>query len=140
MEEETGAAVAGAQCNRYAVLESPETKQRRLIWTFSHAIVDTAFQERIHAKGSYSLRRWGEITHSPEADTLASHLLRDPDGVTRFWQQYFDSLDASAFPTLPSYLTVPHPRAQAEHRISWPGSAQRRWPSMMLVEQRWQCS
>ncbi|MBE3043310.1 hypothetical protein IMZ48_12215 [Candidatus Bathyarchaeota archaeon] len=50
VEEETAAAVDGAQCNRYAVLQDPKREQALLIWTFSHALVDTTFQESILGK------------------------------------------------------------------------------------------
>ena len=40
VEEEAAAAATGVQCNRYAVLENPSTKQRQLIWTLSHALIN----------------------------------------------------------------------------------------------------
>ncbi|KAI9728356.1 MAG: NRPS [Chrysothrix sp. TS-e1954] len=52
---------------------------------------------------------------------------KDLEAVTELWQQHFDGLNASVFPAPSSHLTAPRPNSQAEHRISYPGSAQRRW-------------
>ncbi|RYP40686.1 hypothetical protein DL767_001544 [Monosporascus sp. MG133] len=126
LQDEAGAALTGPRCNRYAVLEDPSTKQRLLIWTFSHALVDNALQER-------TLRRvltaydGGEVQYCNRFEMLANPHARDMEGAAQFWQQHFDGLNASVFPPLPSHLAAPHPNTQSEHRISYPGPAQQKW-------------
>lgn len=129
--EEEAAAAAGGQRNRYTVLENPITKQRMLIWTFSHALVDNAFRERILRK-ILTTYDGGKIERSPGTEMIINALAKNLEGVTQFWQQHFDGLNASVFPALSSHLTVPRPNAQAEHRISYPGSAQQKWGNTII--------
>ncbi|CAK4033485.1 enniatin synthase [Lecanosticta acicola] len=46
-EERASAAVPGAQCNRYVLVSNPNAHQRTLVWTFSYAFVDNAFQNQL---------------------------------------------------------------------------------------------
>lgn len=117
VQDEAAAAMTGPRCNRYVVLEDPGTKQRLLIWTFSHALVDYTVQQRI-------LQR---VLTVYEGQDVQCSLIEDIEHVSRFWQQHFEGLGASVFPLLPSHLTVGKPNARAEHHISYTGPAQRKW-------------
>ncbi|GKT95952.1 AMP-binding enzyme [Colletotrichum tofieldiae] len=128
IKDEAAAATREKQCNRYALLGNPRTKkQRLLLWTFSHAVVDNSLQETVLRKVLSVYK--GEITQN--ADTVvgvrADGFANASKDVALFWQRHFDNLDASSFPVLPSHLTRPQPGAQAEHKITYPASTQRHW-------------
>ncbi|KAI1181191.1 non-ribosomal peptide synthetase [Nemania sp. FL0916] len=116
IQDEAAAATIGPRCNRYVFIDDLSTKQRLLIWTFNHALVDNALQERILRQvfTAYNYEK-------PQCQ------VRGKDSAAQFWQQHFEGLNAATFPPLPSHLAVPHPNAQAEHRISYPAPAQKKW-------------
>ncbi|KAL7793616.1 hypothetical protein V8C37DRAFT_102345 [Trichoderma ceciliae] len=126
VQDEAAAAMAGPRCNRFVLVEDPSAKQRLLIWTFSHALVDNALQKRILRRVliAYEGR---EIQSPSRFDLPANPHAGDMERAALFWQQHFDGLDASVFPPLPSHLAVPNPNAQAEYRISYPGPVQQKW-------------
>ncbi|KAK2685099.1 Enniatin synthetase [Fusarium oxysporum] len=152
VQDEAAAAVAGPRCNRFVLLDNPDTNERLLIWTFSHALVDTAFQERVlgrvlkaykdaHDELPRQLETPDSSQATPEEDPNPnpnpSRILKIPqvadmERATQFWRKYFSGLDASAFPPLSPPLTIPSPDAQAEHRISYSSPIQTKWSSTTL--------
>nr|ABR28366.2 bassianolide synthetase [Xylaria sp. BCC 1067] len=126
VQDEAGAAMAGPRCNRYVILEDSSTKQRLLIWTFSHALVDNVLQERI-LRRVIAAYDGGNVQYANGLEILANPQARDTEGAARFWRQHFDGLNASVFPPLPSHTVVPDPDTQSEHRISYPRLAQQKW-------------
>lgn len=126
VQDEVAAAMTGPRCNRYVVLEGPSTKQRLLIWTFSHVLVDRALQERILRRVLIAYEG-GEVQRPERFEMPANPPAGDMERAARFWQQHLDGLDAFVFPPLPSHLAVPHPDAQAEYRFSYPGPVRHKW-------------
>ncbi|KAI0407966.1 non-ribosomal peptide synthetase [Xylaria palmicola] len=126
VQDEAAAAMAGPRCNRYIVIEDPSTKQRWLIWTFHHALVDNSLQEHILAR-VLTVYEGGHVHYSNGSEVLANPHVGDMERATQFWKQHFDSLDASVFPRLPSYLTMPYPSTQSEYHIIYPGLVQQKW-------------
>ncbi|KAI1120342.1 non-ribosomal peptide synthetase [Nemania abortiva] len=128
VQDEAGAAMAGPRCNRYAVLEDPNSKRRILIWTFSHALVDKSLQHRVlqQVLAAYDDE---EVQHVNGVAFPANSVPVNMERAAQFWQQHFDGLNASVFPHLPSHQIIPHPDAQLEHRISYPNSVQQKWPN-----------
>ncbi|KAI0472336.1 hypothetical protein F4859DRAFT_522260 [Xylaria cf. heliscus] len=128
VQDEAGAAMIGPRCNRYVVLGGRGKEQRLLIWTFNHALVDEALRER-------TLRRvlmaydGKEVQYSAHFGMPGRFQAGRTEDAVRFWQQHFDGLSASVFPSLPSQLAVPRPDAKLEHRISYPGPTQQRYSS-----------
>ncbi|KAG5808758.1 hypothetical protein H9Q71_006773 [Fusarium xylarioides] len=149
VQDEAVAAASGPRCNRFVLLDDPIAKKKLLIWTFSHALVDSLFQERIlgrvlkaykHGHDELSNRPYTPESSDPEDDGLS---LTPTDGsktpetggihpTTQFWKEYLSGLNASAFPHLTSPLTVPYPNAKSEHRMAFATSAQSTWPSVGL--------
>lgn len=149
VKDEAAAAASGPRCNRFVLLDDPIQKKKILIWTFSHALVDTCFQERIlervlkaytHGHGELSNRPYTPESSDPEDDGLS---LTPTDGsktpeteglhpATQYWKNYLSDLNASAFPHLTSPLAVPYPNAKSEHRITFTASAQSTWPSAAI--------
>lgn len=126
VQDEAAAVMTGPRCNRYVVLEGPDTKQRLLIWTFSHALVVNALQEHIIPR-VLTAYEGGKIQHPERFEMPANPRSGDLERAAQFWEQHFNGLDASVFPPLPSYLVVPQPDTLAEYRISYSGSAQHSW-------------
>ncbi|KAF5252505.1 hypothetical protein FANTH_2399 [Fusarium anthophilum] len=145
VQDEAVAAASGPRCNRFVLLDDPIAKKKLLIWTFSYALVDNVFQERIlgrvlkaykHGQDELSNRPYTPESSDPEDDGLS---LTPTDGsktpetggihpVTQFWEEYLSDLNASAFPHLSSPLAVPYPNAKSEHRMNFPTSAHSTWP------------
>ncbi len=142
VKDEAAAAIAGPRCNRLVLFDDPNTKRQLLIWTFSHAFVDKAFQRRIlrqvlaaYKEGSghqYSL----PVTPDSSVGTDEEHLIlpKIPQALglgraIHFWQEQLSGLDASIFPHLTSPLTTPHTSAHSEHEIPYPSFAQHKWSS-----------
>ncbi|KAF4449387.1 Enniatin synthase [Fusarium austroafricanum] len=147
VQDEAAAAIAGPRCNRFVLLDNPDTKERLLIWTFNHALVDGAFQQRIlervlkaykdaHDEHPRQLETPDSSQATPEEDPNpnTSKMLQIPQAAdmeraTQFWKEYFSGLDASVFPHLSSHLSVPSPDKQVEHRISYSSSIHQKWSS-----------
>ncbi|CVL10435.1 related to non-ribosomal peptide synthetase [Fusarium proliferatum] len=149
VKDEAAAAASGPRCNRFVLLDDPIEKRKILIWTFSHALVDTSFQERIlgrvlkaytHGHDELSNRPYTPESSDPEDDGLS---LTPTDGsktpeteglhpATQYWKNYLSDLNASAFPHLTCPLAVPYPNAKSEHRITFSASAQSTWPSAAI--------
>ncbi|KAF5627285.1 enniatin synthase [Fusarium tjaetaba] len=136
VEDEAVAAASGPRCNRFVLLDDPMAKKKLLIWTFSHALVDRKFQERIlgrvlkaykHGQGELSNRPYTPDSSDPEDDGVSltptdGSKTPETDGIhpaTQFWKEYLSDLNASAFPHLTSPLTVPCPNAKSEHRMTF---------------------
>ena len=118
IEEEAAAAAAGVHCNRYALLENPSTKQRLLIWTFSHALVDIAFQKRILEK-VFTVYNGGKAPRSKGSEMRPDPLTKDHEGTAQFWQKHFENLTASVFPAVSSSsLNELRSHAHVEHYAS----------------------
>ncbi|CAJ0555335.1 Ff.00g054000.m01.CDS01 [Fusarium sp. VM40] len=150
VQDEAAAALAGPRCNRFVLLEDPDTKERQLIWTFSHALVDSTFQERILRRVLKAYKdandehpRQIETPDSsqatPEEDLQPnpSKMLKIPQAAdmeraVEFWKDHLSGLNASAFPHLSSHLSMPHPDAKAEHRVSYSSSAQQKTSSATI--------
>ncbi|KLP16508.1 non-ribosomal peptide synthetase [Fusarium fujikuroi] len=148
VKDEAAAAASGPRCNRFVLLDDPIQK-KILIWTFSHALVDTSFQERIlgrvlkaytHGHDELSNRPYTPESSDPEDDGLS---LTPTDGsktpeteglhpATQYWKNYLSDLNASAFPHLTSPLAVPYPNAKSEHRITFTASSSSTWPSVAV--------
>ncbi|KAF5635719.1 enniatin synthase, partial [Fusarium sp. NRRL 25303] len=148
-KDEAAAAAYGPRCNRFVLLDDPIGKRKLLIWTFSHALVDTSFQERIlervlkaytHGHDEVSNRPYTPESSDPEDDDLS---LTPTDGsktpeteglhpATQYWKNYLSDLNASAFPHLTSPLAVPYPNAKSEHHFTFTASAQSTWPSLAI--------
>ncbi|KAH7240699.1 uncharacterized protein BKA55DRAFT_677902 [Fusarium redolens] len=146
VQDEAAAAASGPRCNRFVLLDDPIANKKLLIWTFSHALVDSTFQERIlgrvlktykHGNDELSNRPYTPESSDHEDDGLS---LTPTDGsktpetggihpATQFWKEYLSDLNASAFPHLSSPLAVPYPNAKAEHHISFTSSPQSHCPS-----------
>ncbi|UKZ79102.1 NRPS [Trichoderma virens FT-333] len=109
VQDEAAAAMIGPRSNRYVVLEDPTTKQRLLIWTFSHALVDQTLQERI-LRRVHTAYEGRKIQYSSRIELAPNPSTRDMERAARFWQQHFNGLDATA-----------------EHRISYLGQEQKKW-------------
>ncbi|KAK2670545.1 Polyketide synthase, phosphopantetheine-binding domain [Fusarium oxysporum f. sp. vasinfectum] len=149
VQDEAAAAASGPRCNRFVLLEDPIGKKKLLVWTFSHALVDNTFQERIlgrvlkaykHVHDELSNRPYTPESSDPEDDGLP---LTPTDGsktpetggihpAVQFWEEYLSDLNASAFPHLTSPLAVPYPNARAEQHICFTASAQSTWPSIAV--------
>ncbi|KAF4341220.1 enniatin synthase [Fusarium beomiforme] len=146
VQDEAAAAVSGPRCNRFVLLDDPVAKKRLLIWTFSHALVDSTFQGRIlgrvlksykHGHNDLSRRPYTPESSDLEDEGLAltpsdGSKTPETDGIhpgNQFWREYLSDLNASAFPQLSSPLAVPYPNAKAEHRISFTSPSQFKWPS-----------
>ncbi|KAI0393337.1 hypothetical protein F5Y17DRAFT_312831 [Xylariaceae sp. FL0594] len=125
IQDEAGAAVPGPRSNRYLVLEG---EQRLLIWTFHHALVDAALRERV-LRQVQAVYEGGEIRHLSHIQTPQDSQI---ESANRFWQQQFDGLDASAFPTLSSRIDPPSPDAHTEHRVAFSGPAQHPWSDTVI--------
>ncbi|KAM0345991.1 hypothetical protein ACHAPU_006045 [Fusarium lateritium] len=149
VQDEGAAALAGPRCNRFVLLEDPDTKKQQLIWTYSHALVDGTFQERIlrrvlkaYKDASDEHPRLLDTPDSsqatPEEDVQPnpSKMLKIPQAsdmqrAMQFWRDHLGGLNASAFPHLSSPLVAPRPDATTEHYISYSPS-QQRWSSTTL--------
>lgn len=131
LHDETTVAMIGPRCNRYVLLEDLDKKQRRLIWTFSHALVDSSLQQRILQR-VFTAYEGGKVQYSNWHETSLSLQVGNMDRTARFWQQHFDGLDASVFPPLPSHLAMPHANTYAEHRISYLGPVQQKWSNTIV--------
>ncbi|RWA07195.1 hypothetical protein EKO27_g7918 [Xylaria grammica] len=131
VQDEAGAAMIGPRCNRYVVLGGREDEQRLLIWTFNHALVDGALRERTLRRVlmAYDGREVQYCTHFGKPGKFQTGRTED---AVRFWQQHFDELSASVFPSPPSQLAVPRPDAKLEHRISYPGPTQQIYSSTAI--------
>ncbi|KAI0544323.1 hypothetical protein F4679DRAFT_565477 [Xylaria curta] len=128
VQDEAGAAMIGPRCNRYVVLGGRGEEQRLLIWTFNHALVDQALRERTLRRvlTAYDGR---EVQYSTHFRMSGKFQAGQTEDAIRFWQQHFDELSASVFPSLPSQLAVPRPDAKLEHRISFAGPTQQSYSS-----------
>jgi amino acid adenylation domain-containing protein len=143
VQDEVAAATAGPRCNRFVLLDNPRTKKRLLVWTFSHAFVDSSFQERIRRRvltaykaGHDELSRQPQTPpESPEAKTPDSvsrpeiPQAGNMERATQFWKEHLSGLNASVFPRLSCHLAVPYPDARAAHSISYSCSTQQKWSS-----------
>ncbi|EMT65569.1 Enniatin synthase [Fusarium odoratissimum] len=149
VQDEAAAAASGPRCNRFVLLDDPIGKKKLLVWTFSHALVDSTFQELIlgrvlkaykHGHDELSNRPYTPEYSDPEDDGLS---LTPTDGsktpetggihpATQFWEDYLSDLNASAFPHLTSPLAVPYPNARADQHICFTASAQSTWPSIAV--------
>ncbi|KAF5022201.1 hypothetical protein F66182_5788 [Fusarium sp. NRRL 66182] len=147
VQDEAAAAISGPRCNRFALLDNPDTRERLLVWTFSHALVDRAFQERILGRVLKAYKDTddehprqletpdsSQATPEEEINPNPSKMLKlpqaaDMERATQFWNQHFSGLNASAFPHLSSHLTMPSPDAHAEHGIFYSASTQNKWSS-----------
>ncbi|KAG7407124.1 Beauvericin nonribosomal cyclodepsipeptide synthetase BEA1 [Fusarium oxysporum f. sp. rapae] len=147
VQDEAAAAASGPRCNRFVLLDDPIAKKKLLIWTFSHAVVDSTFQERIlgrvlkaykHGHDDLSNRPYTPESSDPEDEGLS---LTPTDGsktpetggihpATQFWKEYLSDLNASAFPHLTSPLAVPYPNAKSEHHIAFTRLAPSTWSSI----------
>ncbi|KAF4998953.1 hypothetical protein FGRMN_2752 [Fusarium graminum] len=149
VHDEAAAALAGPRCNRFVLLEDSDTKKQQLIWTYSHALVDGAFQERILRRVLKAYKDAGDENPllldtpdssqaTPEEDVQPnpSKMLKIPQAADvqrakQFWRDHLSGLNASAFPHLPSHLATLRPEAKVEHHISY-SSVQQRWSSTSL--------
>ncbi|KAF5546398.1 enniatin synthase, partial [Fusarium phyllophilum] len=149
VQDEAVAAASGPRCNRFVLLDDPIAKKKLLVWTFSHALVDSLFQERIlgrvlkaykHGHDELSNRPYTPESSDPEDDGLS---LTPTDGsktpetggihpATQFWKECLSDLNASAFPHLTSPLVVPYPNAKSEHRMAFATPSQSTWPSIAV--------
>ncbi|KAF5614756.1 enniatin synthase [Fusarium sp. NRRL 52700] len=149
VQDEAAAAASGPRCNRFVLLEDPIEKKKLLIWTFSHALVDSIFQERIlgrvlkaykHGRDELSNRPYTPESSDPEDDGLS---LTPTDGsktpetgcihpATQFWKEYLSDLNASAFPHLTSPLAIPYPNTKSEHRVTFSRLTRSTWPSVAI--------
>lgn len=145
--DEAVAAAAGARCNRFVLLDDMTTRRRVFIWTFSHALVDNAYQQHIlcqvlaaYKDGHgqlYSLPVTPDPSEGKEDEDLS--LSRFPqalkkENIEAFWQGYLQGLDAAVFPHLSSHHTVPDPKALAEHRVQWSSPTKPRWSSTIVCQ------
>lgn len=131
VQDEAGAGMTGPRCNRYVVLRGRENEQRVLIWTFSHALVDRALRQRVlqQVQAIYDGCKpqiSNHIAIPPKSQGMK------PEDAAQFWQEHFDGLSASIFPTLPSQVSVPRPDSQLKHRISYQCSAQQTWSNIAI--------
>ncbi|KAL9484759.1 hypothetical protein ACSS6W_003548 [Trichoderma asperelloides] len=133
IHDEQAVAMIGPRCNRYVILEDLDKKQRLLLWTFSHALVDTSLQQQIlqrvltvYEGGKVQYSNWSEALLNPQAGNV--------ERAVQLWRQHLDGLDASVFPPLPSHLSIPHPNTYAEHRILYLGPAQQKWPNTVVCQ------
>ncbi|KAI7761673.1 hypothetical protein LZL87_014180 [Fusarium oxysporum] len=131
VEEKTASATAGFHFNRHAILENSGPKQTLLIWTFSHALIDDAFQKRT-LKKVLRLYNGEKVERSLGTEVISSYLNKDREAAVKFWQEHFDGISAAVFPTLPLKSTAPRPDSKALHRISYGGSAQQTWSSTFI--------
>ncbi|OAR02193.1 hypothetical protein LLEC1_03412 [Akanthomyces lecanii] len=140
VRDEASAAAAGPRCNRFSLFRDPITERRILVWTFSHAFVDTAFQDRIlkqvlaaykdgHGR-IFSLPPTPELFGSEDGGCPGTPMFEaavDMPRARMFWQEKLSGLDASVFPPLSSHLTVPAIDTEAEHHFPYPPSVQHKW-------------
>ncbi|PTB46695.1 hypothetical protein M441DRAFT_126905 [Trichoderma asperellum CBS 433.97] len=131
IHDEQAVAMIGPRCNRYVILEDLDTKQRLLLWTFSHALVDTSLQQRILQR-VLTAYEGGEIQYSNWSKALLNPQAGNVERAAQLWRQHLDGLDASVFPPLPSHLSTPHPNTYVEHRISYLGPAQQKWSNTVV--------
>ncbi|KAF5970869.1 enniatin synthase [Fusarium coicis] len=149
VQDEAVAAASGPRCNRFVLLDDPTAKKKLLIWTFSHALMDSTFQERIlgrvlkaykHGQDELPNRPYTPDSSDPEDDGLS---LTPTDGsktpetggfhpATQFWKQYLNDLNASAFPHLTSPLDVPYPDARLEQRMTFATLPRSTWPGKVV--------
>lgn len=142
--DEASAAIAGPRCNRFVLLEESNTK-RVLLWTFSHAFVDTAFQSRIlkqvlaaYKDGQgrvFSLPPTPEPVDTEDEEgvrTPVSEAVMDMQQATQFWQGKLGGLDASVFPHSSSRSTVID--RKAEHHIAYLPSMQHKWSNTTVCQ------
>ncbi|KAK1250213.1 hypothetical protein MKX08_010216 [Trichoderma sp. CBMAI-0020] len=131
VHDETAAAMIGPRCNRYVVLEDIDKKQRLLIWTFSYALVDGGLQQHILQR-VLTAYGGGKVQYSNWFGTSLSLQAGNLERAARFWQQHFDGLDASVFPSLPSHLAMPYPNTYAEYCIPYLGPTQQKWSNTIV--------
>lgn len=131
VQDEAAVAATGPRCNRYAVLEDPSIKQRLLIWTFSHALVDKALQIRILRQVVMAYE--GREVQCPKrpAGLVDSHT-ENTEPAIRFWKKHLNGLDAFVYPPLPSHVNGPRPHAKAECHISYPSATRYKWPKTIV--------
>ncbi|KAF4947796.1 hypothetical protein FGADI_10129 [Fusarium gaditjirri] len=149
VQDEAAAAASGPRCNRFVLLDDPIKKKKLLIWTFSHALVDSTFQERIlekvlkaykYGRDDLSNRPDTPESSDPEDDGLS---LTPTDGsktpetggiypAAQFWKDYLSDLNASAFPNLSSPLAAPRPSTRAEQRMRFTFTPQLTWLSSTI--------
>ncbi|KAH8678409.1 non-ribosomal peptide synthetase [Xylariales sp. PMI_506] len=127
---EDAAAVTETHSNRYTILENSTRKERLLIWTFSHALVNDELQA-CAIEQLVTAYEGHEIKSCQEIGTLVNRVAKKT-GAEAFWRNHFDGLNAAVFPALPSSVIVPRPCAQAEHRISTPFSAQQTYSNAVI--------
>ena len=122
--EEMAAAVNGAACNRYAVLEVPGLRKRHLIWTFSHLLVGKRLQDCALGKVSavYDAAEGGVNPASPVEPTVTFnfHAGIAESATAEKGQQGGESSAGATFPTMPPNQTRLCPEAQTEHRCTLP--------------------
>ncbi|CEI39865.1 Enniatin synthase [Fusarium venenatum] len=133
VRDEAAAAASGPRCNRFVLLEDMQTKKCQLVWTFSHALVDVTFQQRVLSR-VFAAYKHEKDTHRPETPESSDATDTDSQSVsvvsmscednavsaTHFWQTHLNDLNASVFPHLSDHLMVPNPTTTAEHRITFP--------------------
>ncbi|KAK4502054.1 hypothetical protein PRZ48_007865 [Zasmidium cellare] len=119
-EERTSAAVPGAQCNKYAIITKPTTKERFLIWTFGCAFVDDAVLRQV-LKQVVAAHDGDEVQKSAGTEHVLRHITTLGGMDESPWMQR--DVEGASFPPLPTNLTKPSACAHAEHRIAYTASA-----------------
>lgn len=100
-KEETAAAVDGAPCNRYALVETPN--KRHLLWTFSHLLVNKTLQHR-------ALRK---VLETYEGETSTD----EPDIADSPIDESKQDDNSVIFPVIPPNQTTIRAEAQVEHNF-----------------------
>ena len=121
--EETAAAVNGAACNRYAVLEGPDKKKRHLIWTFSHLLVGKRLQHQVLAKvlAIYEAVERGPSAAVPEEPAPTYNVNAGIADSAKTERQVERKISAGAtFPTVRPNQTRLRPETQVEHSFALP--------------------
>ncbi|CEJ80096.1 hypothetical protein VHEMI00301 [[Torrubiella] hemipterigena] len=138
VQDETAAAASGSRCNRFALLDDADARERLLIWTFSHSLVDAALRKHTLARVLMTCKeKQDELIAAPDTpdpseeaksdrslpsdsfDLPKAPTSKDMEHAAQFWKQRLGGLNASSFPSLPNQLASPSPRAYSQHCISF---------------------
>ncbi|KAJ2979739.1 hypothetical protein NQ176_g3070 [Zarea fungicola] len=138
VNDEATVAIAGPRCSRFVLLDDSRTRRQRLIWTFSYALVDGAFQKRIlqrvleaykNGHGQlYSLPVTPDKLETEEEENRPRiHQAVGMEQAIQFWSEKLGGLDASVFPHLTSHLIMPDTDAQMKHHTSLASDVKPKW-------------
>lgn len=130
-EEQTAAAVPGAQCNRYALVTTPDSNQRTLVWTFSHAMVDHGVQRQILQKVQ-AVYDGDQVQSSLSMGNLLEHIAALLEVDESSWPK--GGTHGTSFPPLLTDMKKPYPRARAVHQFSCAGLTSNGHPAPIVCQ------